>query len=101
MFEFSTASSVAPTLGFECELRSSENATDVAALHAFEPCESPRQYTGLPDGAFVFSVGILGEELAESAAFAVDASPPVSSILPVRCPAAARRGGTPRVLSHR
>jgi hypothetical protein len=81
-FAFSTKSGAKPSFGFECELRTSD-VKDVAAVHAWQACASPKAYTGLKDGNYVFSVRVKGEPSAESHAFQVDISPPETVILTV------------------
>lgn len=80
-FAFQGASGVAPVAGFECKLHSLDASEDV--LHDWTTCSSPKQYSGLSDGLFTFSVRINGEEVAESYDFEVDISPPETSILQV------------------
>jgi hypothetical protein len=82
-FAFASANGVAPALGFQCELRSID-ANTTAALHPWEACASPKAYTGLQDGSYVFAVRIKGEAIAELWSFVVDANAPNTTILPVR-----------------
>lgn len=79
-FTFSSLTGVKPALGFECQLRSSNDA----APPAWQACESPKQYTGLQDGDYTFYVRISGEDLADSFEFFVDKSPPDTEFIEVR-----------------
>jgi hypothetical protein len=80
-FAFQSASGVAPVAGFECKLHSPDASSSVT--HDWTTCSSPKQYSGLSDGLYKFSVRIKGEEVAESYEFQVDITPPETRILPV------------------
>ena len=81
-FLFQSVSGVAPVNGFECKLQSSDASED--GLHDWSECSSPKEYSGLSDGMYTFSVRIHGQEVAESYDFEVDITPPVTRFLQVR-----------------
>eukprot|EP00892_Ulva_mutabilis_P005337 jgi/Ulvmu1/3175/UM015_0216.1 len=76
-FGFRSLTGVMPALGFECQLRSSNDAT----TPQWQACQSPTEYSDLADGAYTFSVRITGEHLADSSEFVVDKSPPNTEIM--------------------
>lgn len=80
-FIFQSVSGVAPVSGFECKLHSSDASGD--GLHDWSECSSPKEYYGLSDGLYTFSVRINGQEVAESYDFEVDITPPVTRFVQV------------------
>ena len=64
-------------IAFECRLADgSGNITNSAAHRDWADCSSPASFSGLPDGAYQFSVRAKGETLATSSSFTKDATPP-------------------------
>ncbi|PSC76615.1 Serine protease ABC transporter B family tagA isoform A [Micractinium conductrix] len=90
-FEFSGPSGNAAGIAFECRLADgSGNITNSAAHRDWADCSSPASFSGLPDGAYQFSVRAKGETLATSSSFTKDATPPTVTLSGY---AATTRGG--------
>lgn len=83
-FKFITSEAAIAGPGFECQLVSSPPANIPNVTHDWRACTSPIAYAGVPDGSYSFSVRIAGDEVSEPYSFAVDATPPTTTLEPVR-----------------
>lgn len=80
-FVFTTQSGVNPVNGFECKLTDDQDQSSESPLHNWEPCTSPKQYKGLSDGSFIFTVRPKNEDVEVSRSFIFDTEAPVTEIL--------------------
>mmetsp|Transcript_27215 Transcript_27215/g.70074 ORF Transcript_27215/g.70074 Transcript_27215/m.70074 type:complete len:1426 (+) Transcript_27215:1145-5422(+) len=89
-FVFRTESGVRAPGGFQCRLvdeeavANDEDGEELVAfteqLHDWRTCNSPAEYTGMPDHVYRFQVRSAGEDVSDALTVQVDSTPPRTTI---------------------